>query len=175
MKWFDEEESKKMPHSEGIVALALVWAYSAWSMWSSGWVFPLDSATLTLHEAGHPIVGVLGDRWMVYGGSLFQLAFPLAVLIHFKRAGEPLGSCFGLIWLGTAIHAMGIYMADARDQALPLVGNGDRIHDWFDIFGRFGLLKADKMIGGFTMFVGWLAMAACAALLAWLWVKRERG
>ena len=36
-----------------------------------------------------------------------------------------------------------VYMADARDLALPLVGGGD--HDWNELFYRFGLLGEDSV------------------------------
>ncbi len=64
-----------------------------------GWVPILDSANLAIHEAGHPVVGLLSGRLMVYGGALFQMLFPALVAIHFLRRDETVGSAFGLAWL----------------------------------------------------------------------------
>ena len=56
-------------------------------------------------------------------------------------------------------------MADARAQALPLVGSGD--HDWAILFGGWGLLLQDQKIGHATRALGWLGMLMSVAWLAW--------
>ncbi len=50
-----------------------------------GFVVPLDSANLAFHEAGHPILGLLGPTLGLYGGTLMQLAVPLLVVGSFWR------------------------------------------------------------------------------------------
>jgi hypothetical protein len=129
-----------------------------------GWVPILDSANLALHEAGHPIVGIFSERLMVYGGTLFQLAFPAVVAVHFARRGEPAGLAMGAVWLGENLLNVARYMADARAQALPLVGGGE--HDWTEIFLRWGVLQKDVKIAGFTRGLG-IALMIGAAF--WLW------
>jgi len=79
----------------------------------------LDSANLAIHEAGHPIVGLLGGRLMVYGGTLFQLLFPALVAFHFLRRGGAVGLAFGLVWLGENLLNVMRYMADARAHLQP--------------------------------------------------------
>lgn len=128
-----------------------------------GWVPLLDSANLALHEAGHPLVGIVSGRAAVYGGTLFQLAFPLAVAIHFHRAGHAAGTATGLVWLGENLLNVARYMADARRQELPLVGGGD--HDWAEIFSRWHALGADTAIAGLTRV---LAVGLMAATVVWL-------
>jgi len=91
------------------------------------WVPILDSANLAIHEAGHPLTGVLGARLAVYGGTIFQLAFPVAVALHFHRRGHAAGAAAGTVWLGENLLNVARYMADARSQLLPLVGGGDRV------------------------------------------------
>ena len=137
---------------------------------TDGWVPLLDSANLVLHEAGHPLVGMLSQRATVYGGTLFQLAFPLAAAWHFRHAGNSAGNSVGnsagnpaglaasLVWLGENLFNVARYMADARAQELPLVGNGD--HNWTEIFSRWNILPLDGRIAGFTRFAG-------ALLIAW--------
>ena len=56
-------------------------------------------------------------------------------------------------------------MADARAQALPLVGSGD--HDWAILFGQWNLLLRDQQIGGVMRVTGWLGMIAVVCWLAW--------
>lgn len=121
------------------------------------WVPVLDSANLALHEAGHPLTGILSGRLAVYGGTIFQLAFPAAVALHFHRRGHAAGAAAGLVWLGESLLNVARYMADARSQLLPLVGGGD--HDWAEIFGRWHILHLDQRVAGLVRMVAVLVMA----------------
>ena len=67
-----------------------------------GWVPLLDSANLALHEAGHPLVGIFSTRLTVYGGTLFQLAFPLLAALQFRRSANPAGIAAALV--SVSIH-----------------------------------------------------------------------
>lgn len=129
----------------------------------SHWVPVLDSANLALHEAGHPLVGMFIGRLTVYGGTLFQVLFPLLAAFQFRRQGHAPGWALALIWLGENLMNVGRYMADARAQVLPLVGGGE--HDWTEIFSRWGVLHLDTRIGGFTRLVGLVLMIHA---LGWL-------
>ncbi len=152
----------------GVLGLAGFVAYVLLgrSLTGDGWVPILDSANLAIHEAGHPILGLLSGRLMVYGGTLFQLLFPALVAIQFLRRRESVGFAFGLAWLGENLLNVARYMADARAHLLPLVGGGE--HDWTEIFARWGLLERDTIVAGFTGFLGWMTMIAA---LAWLFLK----
>lgn len=131
-----------------------------------GWVPLLDSANLALHEAGHPLVGIFSTRLTVYGGTLFQLAFPLLAALQFRRSANPAGIAAALVWLGENLFNVARYMADARAQELPLVGNGD--HDWTEIFSRWHVLHLDGRIAGITRGIGLILMA-----WALLWLYRR--
>ncbi len=137
-----------------------------------GWVPILDSANLVIHEAGHPIVGLLSGSLSVYGGTLFQLLFPVLVAVHFRRRGEPVGLAFGLVWLGESLLNVARYMADARSRLLPLVGGGE--HDWTEIFSRWGVLESDTRIAGFTAFLGGSLMLGALAWLLRRWLIDTR-
>lgn len=134
---------------------------------AQGWVPILDSANLALHEAGHPLTAILSHRAAVYGGTLFQLAFPVAVAAHFYRRGHLAGAAAGAVWLGENLLNVARYMADARSQALPLVGGGD--HDWAEIFGRWHILHLDTRVAGLTRFAAVLLMAAAIVWLHRRW------
>jgi len=143
-------------------ALAAVAAFAAiclafHAFGEQGWVPLLDSANLALHEAGHPLTGILSNRLSVYGGTVFQLAFPIAVAVHFHRRDHAPGAAAGIVWLGESLLNVARYMADARTQQLPLVGGGD--HDWTEIFSRWHLLNFDTRVAGLTRFVAVLLMA----------------
>lgn len=152
-----------------LLALFFAWVLYCQLFGEEAWVPLLDSANLALHEAGHPLVGLFSARLMVYGGTWFQLAFPVAFAWHFHRRGHGAGWVFALGWLGESLMNVGRYMRDARAQALPLVGGGE--HDWTEILGRWGLLRWDLALGGATRLLG-------AALIAWalieLWRQRRQ-
>ncbi|MFA6971189.1 MAG: hypothetical protein WC208_07285 [Gallionella sp.] len=131
------------------------------------WVFLLDSANLAFHEAGHPLFSLLSDRLTVYGGTLGQLMFPLTAGFSFYRQRAALSFAFAVLWLGENLFNIAVYMADARAQILPLVGNGE--HDWTEIFSRWGVLHWDSTIAGFTRLMGWLLIIGAGV---WLWYRK---
>ena len=131
------------------------------------WVPLVDSANLALHEAGHPLVGIFSARASVYGGTLFQLAFPVVAVLYFRRAANTVGTAACVVWLAENLLNVARYMADARAQELPLVGNGD--HDWAEIFGRWGVLHLDGRIAGFTRGIAVLLVVAAVVWLYQRW------
>ena len=159
---FEEAEGASEAVPATLPALAAVAAFAAiclafHAFGEQGWVPLLDSANLALHEAGHPLTGILSNRLSVYGGTLFQLAFPIAVAVHFHRRDHAPGAAAGIVWLGESLLNVARYMADARTRQLPLVGGGD--HDWTEIFSRWHLLNFDTRVAGLTRFVAVLLMA----------------
>lgn len=128
-------------------------------MWRQ-WVWLLDNFTLVLHEAGHPLVGLLSATLMVYGGTVFQLLFPWLTQRHFKKLNNPAGVAFGFYWLAASMHNVGIYMGDARAKVLPLIGGLDpeEFHDWAEILGRWGLLRYDTAMGKMLMLAAWIVL-----------------
>ncbi len=130
----------------------------------ASWVPILDSANLALHEAGHPLVGVFSNRLMVYGGTFFQLVFPVAVARQFRKQGHVVGQAVAQVWLGESLLNVARYMGDARAQVLPLVGGGE--HDWTEILARWGMLHADTRLAGLLRLCATLFIIAVCLRLA---------
>lgn len=162
----DESTEVGIPELAAVGLIALV--IGAFAV-STGWVPLLDSANLAFHEAGHPLVGLFSERLTVYGGTLFQLLFPLLAAVHFRRRRQAAGFALAIVWLGENLHNVARYMADARAQELPLVGNGD--HDWTEIFSRWHVLHLDTRIAGITHLLGWILMAGA---VFWLFRAHRR-
>jgi len=59
---------------------------------------------------------------------------------------------------GENLVNISVYMADARDLRLPLVGGGD--HDWNNLFHAFGLLGEESVrrVAALTHVAGGLGM-----------------
>lgn len=150
-----------------IVALAITTIAIAVS--DDGWVPLLDSANLVFHEAGHPIFGILGETFGLYGGTLGQLVFPLAAIVTFWRQEQTLGLALAWVWLFENFLNIARYMADARAQELPLVGGGE--HDWRHIFSRWDVLAQDTSIAGFMQFIAWIGLLAVWGWAGSRWLK----
>ena len=115
---------------------------------------------LIVHEAGHPIFGLLGSRWIGFaGGTLMQLLMPVLFYFSFLRQRQPKSADFCIFWFATNFLGIGPYMADARAQVLPLLGGGE--HDWTYLLDSVGLLRFDVQLGAAAVFVGCLFFALC--------------
>lgn len=124
----------------------------------------LDNADLLLHEAGHLFLRPFGTYPMLAGGTLMQCFVPLLMAWHFRRNEYRFGVQVSLFWLGHNLVNISVYAADARAQALPLLG-GDRVlHDWYTMLGRFGMLEQDQAIGFLFFGLGLLAFARAVLL-----------
>lgn len=154
------------PAFGGLSALFALVA-GAWLLSPEGWVPILDSANLAFHEAGHPLFGLLGETAGLYGGTWMQLFVPLAVLGSAWLRREAGGAAAAAFWLSQSLLNVARYVADAREQALPLVGGGE--HDWAAILGRWGLLAADRRLAGILTFLGLAGGLAAWSWLTWRW------
>jgi hypothetical protein len=129
---------------------------------------------LPIHEGGHLLFRALGWEFLhVAGGTLLQLFAPIASGVMFFKQRDYFAIAFCLGWLSTNLMSVGVYMADARALALPLVtaeggGGGIIIHDWQYLFSRLGLLQQCEAIGWLTRQAGNLSMLAGLAVAGWL-------
>ncbi len=163
------------------VLLVFLWmlrAYAADPMYSS--IF--DGVNLGFHEAGHAAFSWFCNRILTTaGGTIFLLAIPVLVGIYLLiKQHDPFGAAVCVFWLGMALVGAGIYAADGRAQALPLVSPFGPIdvfsHDWTVMLMKFGKLSQDERIGAFLRNSGLAAMAASIASGAWiLWLMATAG
>jgi hypothetical protein len=155
------------PISPGAAAAWLI-AYLLFLIYAlfdrSGFLF-LDYANLMIHECGHPLFSWFGYTIMIMGGTLMELLVPLCCASYFIVKRDAAGFAFCAFWFFENFLYIGVYMADARAQALPLVGSGD--HDWAILFGQWGLLLQDQKIGHAARALGWIGMLAVVGWLAW--------
>ncbi|WP_257311762.1 hypothetical protein [Geothrix fuzhouensis] len=133
-----------------------------------GWIPLLDGVNLVFHEAGHPLFGLLGwEALTILGGTLMQLLVPTVAATSFWLRRDAVGATVTGIWVFENLLNIARYVADARAQALPLVGGGE--HDWATLLGRWGLLAQDTTLARGLQSLGWLGMVGCWAWLAWQW------
>ena len=153
-----------------MVAASLGFAWFVWilSTDADGFIF-LDYINLVFHEAGHPIFGLLGPTWGLYGGTIGQLVFPVMAAGSFWTRREAVSYAVAGIWCAENLLNIGRYMADARAQVLPLVGGGE--HDWTNIFSRWGVLSSDVAIAHAVATAGWMGMLGFWTWLGWRWLR----
>jgi hypothetical protein len=105
----------------------------------------LDWVNLPFHEAGHLFLAPFGRLLHFLGGTLMQLVVPALLAASFLKRRSPFSASACLWWLGESLLNVSVYMGDARDLRLELVGGGE--HDWNEIFYRLGLLDQDSVAG----------------------------
>jgi hypothetical protein len=149
-----------------LMAYTLFLCYAALDR--TGFLF-LDYVNLIVHEGGHFFFSWFGYTIRILGGTLGEVLVPLLCAAYFFWHREISGFAFSLFWFFENFLYIGTYMADARAEALPLVGSGE--HDWAILFGQWGLLSQDQKIGGFIRLVGWAGMLL---LMTWLGLKTWR-
>ena len=168
--------------------LAALAAFTLWTLWiwhevdipagESGSRF-LHLVLTPFHEAGHYLIfRWFGQFIFILGGTLGQHLLPIViggVMIVQKR--NPFGAALALWLLGYSLIDMGVYMYDAFDPKLGLIGGGTGAesdsHDWQNLFGDMELLRRARGIG---MFWGWVGYATMTAGLLWgawmLWLQK---
>jgi len=126
--------------------------------------------TLAIHELGHVLFGFLGEWLAVAGGSITQLAAPVAAALLLLRQRDYFGAAVGGAWLSISLSNLAVYVADARAEALPLysIGGGDVVHDWNYLLGSVHLLSEDAHIAGLVRLGALVVLVASILLGAWL-------
>ena len=126
----------------------------------------MDNINRPVHETGHLVFGAFGDFVAALGGSLFQVLVPLVFVCYFMRREDPHAASVALWWTGQSLWNVAIYIADAQEQELPLVGGGE--HDWAYLLAEMDLLRQDDAVAAMVRFVGTMLV-----VLAMLWGYRS--
>ncbi|MBK7996547.1 MAG: hypothetical protein IPK14_25210 [Blastocatellia bacterium] len=129
-----------------VVVTLIVGLYFFWCL-----LFPyqwrlLDGVNVLIHEAGHPLFGILGEFMSILGGTLMQLIMPILFVGYFFWNNQKFSGAIVLFWVGHNLLNISIYSADAVVMQLPLIGNGDRLHDWNYMLSELNLLGQTNKI-----------------------------
>jgi hypothetical protein len=130
------------------LAALLAWHSRAWMTDpalgpADGTAF-LHGVSLGMHETGHLVFAPFGETMAILGGSLLQVLLPLVFAIAFVRQRAWYAAAIGAWWVAQNVWDVAVYVADARAEALPLVGGGE--HDWAMLLLRWDLLASDVAI-----------------------------
>lgn len=134
----------------------------------------MHNIVLPIHEAGHVFFMPFGEFLTILGGSLFQVALPLAIGAAFLlRQRDAFGAAVCLWWAGASLVDLAPYIWDALAPQLILIGGHtgeDGPHDWIYLLGRLGAIKRAHAWGTAVHHLGTLVMIAGVAWGGrWLW------
>ncbi len=160
------------PSGPAVAALVAGAALLARSALQHGFLAAVvDGFDLVVHEAGHPILGLLGSRFLMFlGGTLAQLTLPVVAALAFLSRRQPASFAAALVWLGFSLVNVGTYAADGQARALPLLAADADAHDWWNMLGMLGLRAHAPAIGAAIAAAGWAlqALAPGWALARWI-------
>ncbi|MEO8190492.1 MAG: hypothetical protein ABI682_09120 [Acidobacteriota bacterium] len=125
--------------------------------------------TLGIHELGHLILGWAG-RWLsIAGGSVAQVAAPIAAGWILARQRDWFGITVAAAWLASSLFGLAAYIGDARAMEIPLVGLvPDPVHDWNWMLSRLGILGWDHGLSALTRAASYAVWTSAVVSGAWL-------
>ena len=123
----------------------------------------LHTVDLMFHEAGHMIFSPFGVFMMTLGGSLMQCLVPIICLVAFLKTNRDVFAAAVMgWWLGENLQDVAMYINDARDLQLQLLGGGTGAeiegHDWERLLTMTNALHLDHRIGHVVQVMGALLM-----------------
>jgi hypothetical protein len=138
---------------------------------------------IPFHEAGHVLLSPFGRFVMVLGGSLFQVAIPIACgAVLLLKSRDAFGAAIALWWAGQSLMDLAPYIADARALQIVLLGGhtGAEVegHDWEYLLQAMGWLRHDVALGRLSFAAGALLMVtaiAWGAAVVWWNYRRHAG
>ena len=119
---------------------------------------------LVIHEAGHVFFMFFGELLYAFGGTIFQLSVPFIFVTYFYFKKEFFSAFIVLFWLGQNFINVAIYMEDAVERKLPLLGGNSVNHDWYAIFSYLNILQLTDILSAITYSIGVFIIIMAAVL-----------
>jgi len=117
------------------------------------WHF-IDNVNLIFHEAGHIVFGFFGSLTAAFGGTLMQILIPIIFCFYFYKNNEKFSASLLLFWLSQNLFNVYVYVNDAIDMELPLLGGDGVYHDWNYILSSVNLLNYTDKIASMFYIMG---------------------
>jgi len=138
----------------------------------------LDNVHLPIHEGGHLLFGWLGEKPMLWGGTILQLLVPALLAGSFAVRGDLAGTTFCSVGFFHSLNGVATYMIDALKRELPLVTVGasadEAEHDWVRIFSDLGVLPHAIQIGNFVRVLAWCGLLGSIIWFYWQYHKQQQ-
>lgn len=127
----------------------------------------IDAVNLVIHEAGHAILGPFGLFLHVAGGSILQIAVPIAFVVYFWRRKERYSAGLVLYWVGQNLINISVYARDAVMMQLPLLGGDPAGHDWHNLLDMLHVLPHTAIIAKSIEVSGWVVLVVAFGVSLW--------
>ncbi len=114
----------------------------------------LHNINLIFHEAGHTIFSFFGRFIMLLGGSLMQVLVPAVISGYFFVTKQRFSGAVALWWAGQSLLDVSLYIKDAQERMLPLLGGEGVMHDWHFILLDLRLLVHDDTVAALVYSFG---------------------
>ena len=114
----------------------------------------LHGVNLIFHEAGHTILAGFGQFLHILGGSLMQVMVPAGIAAYFVMTDQRYAGAIALCWTAQNLWDVSIYIKDAQERSLPLLGGEGVLHDWHFLLLDLNLLAQAQLVGEITFFLG---------------------
>jgi hypothetical protein len=141
---------------------------------SAGQVPLLSAFDLGVHEFGHLLLGWLPAPGPALGGTFVQFGVPMGLAAYFALARRDLPAAAVMFaWAGSTLVNVAIYLGDAVDQALPLIGGA---HDWAYVLGPevFAALPATAAISAALKALALALFVGAGVIVALGWWESGR-
>lgn len=102
---------------------------------------------------------------MVFMGTGLQILVPFGVMIGFLRQEDWFAASVMAWWGFQNVFDSSYYIADGQRRALPLITGDPDSHDWWYLFGEWGMLERADEIGRMVMLVGYGGMITAFFLI----------
>ncbi len=165
------------------IAAVCTLLFQAWFLWyeigkHGGDFLFLDWGNLIIHEAGHPLFSIFGEVPQILGGSLLQLLVPFLLAMGFYVRRQAVGFAIFLLvtfenllyvswYMSTARSLEGDYVAIGSGGGIPGDEMDPNMHDWHNLFTRWGVLNRDTEIAHFFFRLAWIGMLAATLWFAY--------
>ncbi|XGV95732.1 MAG: hypothetical protein ACAF41_23695 [Leptolyngbya sp. BL-A-14] len=114
----------------------------------------LHGVNLIFHEAGHTILSGFGQFLHILGGSLMQVMVPTAIAGYFVATGQRYAGAIALCWAAQNLWDVSIYIQDAQERSLPLLGGENVLHDWHFLLLDLNLLAQTPLVSSLVFWLG---------------------
>lgn len=136
---------------------------------NAGIVTFLHNINLPIHESGHIVFRVFGNRVLTsMGGSLFQIIMPIVCAgALVLKTRDPYGGSIAMWWAFENFIDIAPYIGDARAGVLPLIGGNTGLtapygfHDWQFILTELGYRRFDTTIASISQWIGITGVITC--------------
>jgi hypothetical protein len=142
----------------------------------------VPNAAAPIHEAGHIIFRPFGQIMHSAGGSLFEVLFPLILIIYFLKKRHYFSAAIILFWLSGSLHLAANYIGHAQTPFPAgsilwtpsgfIEAEGDIWGDWTYVLTPLGLLGRTLGIAktvhaiGHVVFILGIPLSLLAAVIS---------